>query len=96
VTATTPSPCTTPVSSPVLRQAILVPHCDSPGWLEEDFLGRGRPNRTNAYGAATTKALLEAGSFSVLEAVSLADDDSGPGWVWFTAQRPGAAGQGRA
>ncbi len=69
-----------------------VPHGDSPGWLEEDFLGFGATNWTNAYGAETTVGILEAHHLSVLEAKPLPeDDDSSEEWVWITAQRATSA-----
>ena len=63
-----------------------VPHGDSAGWLEQDFLGFGGTNWTNAYGAETTVGILEAEGLRVVDATALADDDSSPnGWVWLTA-----------
>lgn len=50
---------------------INVPHGDSPGWLEEDFLGFGATNWTNAYGAGRTVEMLEAEGFTVCEAIPL-------------------------
>ena len=68
--------------------ALNVPDRDSPGWLEQDFLGLGTTNWTNAYGAAATQEILAAHAFEVLEAKALADDDDSPDpWVWITARR---------
>ncbi len=65
-----------------------VPHGDSPGWLEEDFLGFGATNWTNAYGAEATVDILEAQHLNVVEAKPLSDDDdTADGWVWITAQK---------
>jgi SAM-dependent methyltransferase len=67
---------------------VNVPHGDSPGWLEENFLGFGGTNWTNAYGAETTAGILEAEGLTVVEAVALGDDDTSPnGWVWITATK---------
>jgi SAM-dependent methyltransferase len=70
------------------RFLVNVPHGDSPGWLEEDFLGLGVTSWTNAFSAETTQGMLEAAGLDVLEAISRPDDDSSPnGWVWITAGR---------
>jgi SAM-dependent methyltransferase len=67
---------------------VNVPDGDSPGWVEEDFLGLGGTNWTNAYGVERTVRMLEAKGFTVVEAVPLADDDTSPnGWVWITARK---------
>lgn len=66
---------------------INVPARGSPGWLEEDFLGFGADNWTNALDASETIELLADTGFDVLEAVQLPDDEPGPGWFWVFAQR---------
>lgn len=67
---------------------VSVPHGDSPGWLEEDFLGLGSTNWTNGYGIEATLEMLATAGFDVLEALPLVDDDSGAErWVWVTATK---------
>ncbi len=67
---------------------VNVPHGDSPGWLEEDFLGLDSTNWTNGYGIEATLKMLTAAAFDVVEALPLADDDSSPnGWIWVTATK---------
>ena len=58
-----------------------MPTHDDAGWYEEDFLGTGASNWTNAYGPDRTIELLEQASFVVTERRVLADDiPGGPGW----------------
>jgi len=74
---------------------VNVPHGDSPGWLEEDFLGLGGTSWTNAYGAGRTVAMLEAEGFAVVEALALVDDDPGSDrWVWITAAKSAGGNDG--
>lgn len=66
-----------------------VPHNESAGWLEEDFLGLGTTNWTNGFDAPTTLGLLADEGFTVVEAQRLDEDDLDPeGWLWILAQRP--------
>lgn len=63
---------------------------DSPGWLEENFLGFGGTNWTNGYSADKCVDLLKQTGFEVTEVAALADFEEDPGsevWVWITATK---------
>jgi cyclopropane fatty-acyl-phospholipid synthase-like methyltransferase len=69
------------------RLLLNVPLRESPGWLEEDFLGLGGTNWTNAFDASTTTALLEEHGFEIEEAEQLAEDENDlEGWLWILAR----------
>ena len=65
-----------------------VPHHESAGWLEENFLGLGTTNWTNGFDASTTHGLLADEDFTVVDAQRLGEDDLDPeGWLWILARR---------
>jgi hypothetical protein len=67
-----------------------VPQEGNAGWLEEDFLGFGTTNWTNAYGASDCVDLVELVGFRIVEAQTLADDEPDhPGWFWILAEKQG-------
>jgi SAM-dependent methyltransferase len=67
---------------------VNVPQEGNSGWLEEDFLGFGTTNWTNAYGASECADLLKRVGFEIVEAQTYADDEPDePGWVWILARK---------
>lgn len=65
---------------------VNAPDHASPGWLEENFLGFGVDNWTNALDRSETHAALTSGGFDILDETQLPDDEPGPGWVWILAR----------
>ena len=63
------------------------PGHSSSSWLEEDFLGFGAENWTNALDIAQTRALLARAGLDIADEVQLPDDEPGPGWFWLLARR---------
>lgn len=64
-----------------------VPHHESPGWLEEDFLGLGATSWTNSHDPATALQLVADAGLAVVEACQIGEDESDPeSWVWILAR----------
>lgn len=71
------------------------PVSDSPGWLEENFLGYGVCSWTNGWDARTNVALLEEAGFTVEQPPRIAERSEGRSaeeWLWVLARATGEGG----